>query len=288
MTEALLGPEELRALARARLSFRRPRGTLPGGHLAGRTGASLEFADHRPYQPGDDFRLIDWAVYARHRRLVTKAFVREVESPLYILVDKSSSMGQGGKLRFAAKLGAALAFVAFRSQDRFAVQPFRDGLLRSGPPRRGRVALSSAFGTLGALTPEGGTDLSGSLRSWAEAQPEPGLCLVLSDFLCPSGYREGLRALRYGRHAVAAVQVLAEEDVYPPRLGEVRLLDVETRRGLSTVVGHRAWQAYQEALRAWNARLAETCRELGISYFLFSAASSPVEAALTVVRGWRR
>ncbi len=288
MSEALLTAEELRALARARLSLRRPKGALPGGHRALRPGTSLEFADHRPYQEGDDFRLIDWAVYARHRRLVTKTFVREVEAPLYLLVDRSSSMGPGKKLRFAAKLAAALAFVAYRDQDRFAVHTFGESWDRGGEPRRGRPALVQAFSALSALQPQGTTDLNCSLVAWSERHPEPGLCVVISDFLAPSGYREGLAALRYGRHTVAVVQVLGEEDLDPPRLGEVRLLDVETRRGLSTVVGARAWQAYQEALRAWNAALATACRELGMAYFLFSASTAAVEAALTVVWGWGR
>ena len=75
MTDGLLSPSELRALARARLTLRRTGGALPGGHLARRRGTSVEFADHRPYQPGDDFRLIDWAVYARHKRLVTLSLI---------------------------------------------------------------------------------------------------------------------------------------------------------------------------------------------------------------------
>jgi len=288
MTNGLLSPDELRALARARLSLRRPGGPLPGGHLARRTGSSLEFADHRPYQPGDDFRLIDWAVYARHRRLVTKTFTREVEAPLYVLLDASRSMGVGGKLSLATRLAAALAFVAYRGQDRFALHPFRDRLDRAAPARRGRGALAQTFHALQELRPEGETDLSGSLRTWTEGGPAPGLCVLVSDFLCPQGYRDGLRALRHGRHAVAAVQILSPTDLDPPRLGEARLLDVETRAGRSVVLGVGAARAYREALRAWNQDLADACRELRIAYFLVPATASPVEATLTVLAGWGR
>ncbi|MBC7092487.1 DUF58 domain-containing protein [Candidatus Bipolaricaulota bacterium] len=290
MSEALLSDAELRALAHARLTFKRPRAALPGGHLTARVGVSLEFADIRPYQPGDDFRLIDWAIYARHHRLVTKVYSREVEAPLYLLVDASRSMGQGrpGKLRFSARLAGALAFVAFRGQDRFGVYPFRDRPLDGPAPRRGRAALVNAFRTLSNLPPEGITDLNASLVSWAEAHPEPGMCVVVSDFLCPTGYREGLLALRHGRHAVTAVQVLAPDDLDPPRLGEARLVDVETRRGRSLILAQGAWRAYREALHRWNERLSTTCLELGIAYFLFRSEASPVEAALTAVAGWGR
>lgn len=286
MSDGLLSPSELRALARARLTLRRPGGALPGAHLARRRGTSVEFADYRPYQPGDDFRLIDWAVYARHRRLVTKTFAREVEAPLYVLLDASRSMSE--KAEFARRLTAAILFVAYRGQDRFAVYPFRDRLAAMAAPRRGRRALAAAFQSLVGLTSAGETDLSGCLAAWAEGRPEPGLCVVISDFLSPSGYQEGLLALRHGRHAVAAVQVLSPLDLDPPRWGEVRLLDVETRRGRSLVLGAGALRAYRDALRQWNEGLADVCRELRIPYFLFRSDAAPVEATLTVLAGWGR
>ncbi len=282
----LLSPAELALLARTRLSLHHPRGISPGGHLSRRTGASLEFADHRPYQPGDDLRLVDWAVYARHRKLVTKVFSREVEAPLYVLLDASRSMGIGGKLRFSARLAAALCFLAFRSGDRFGVYPFREHLEYQGRPLRRKTALIRAFSQLASLTAEGRTDLAGSLAHAAQTFPEPGLCLVISDFLA-LGFADGLKALRFGRHSVAAVQVLAREDVAPALTGEVRLWDVEERRGKPLVLGRSAQRAYQEALARWNHSLAETCQELQVTQFLFLAEGSPVGAALEVVRRWQ-
>lgn len=282
----LLSEEELWALSRARLSLRRVRGLAAGGHLSRRAGASLEFADHRPYQPGDDLRLIDWAVYARHRKLVTKVFSREVEAPLYLLVDCSASMGLGGKLFFAKRLAAALVFLAFRSGDRFGLYPFSSALLAAEKPRRGRASLVRAFQNLSGLSPQGRTDFAQAFQAWAERAWEPGLCLVLSDLLAP-GLREGLAALRYGRHSVAAVQILSPQDLSPPILGEVRLVDAEEGRSRAAVVGPLARRAYQENLRRWNEALAQTCQELGVAQFLFLSDGSPVAAALLLARRWR-
>ncbi|MFN3346961.1 MAG: DUF58 domain-containing protein [Candidatus Bipolaricaulaceae bacterium] len=282
----LLSAEELWALSRACLSLRRLRGSAVGGHLSRRAGASLEFADHRPYQPGDDLRLIDWAVYARHRKLMTKVFSREVEAPLYVLVDCSASMGLGEKLFFAKRLAAALVFLAFRSGDRFAVHPFASELLSAEKPRRGRTSLVQAFQRLSELLPQGRTDLARAFQAWVERAWEPGLCLVLSDFLAP-GLREGLAALRYGRHAVGAVQILSPQDLAPPILGEVRLVDAEEGRARPAVVGPWARRAYQENLRRWNEALAQTCQELGVAQFLFLSDLSPVAAALLLARRWR-
>lgn len=282
----LLSPAELAVLARAGFALRRPRLLSPGGHLARRAGASLEFADHRPYQPGDDPRLVDWAVYARHRKLVTKVFSREVEAPLYVLLDASRSMAVGGKFPFAARLSAAFCFLAYRAGDRFAVYLFSETVQFLGKPRRGRTALAKTFAELSRISPEGRTDLARALSNWAERIGEPGVCLILSDFLAP-GFREGLLALRYGRHAVAALQILAPQDLSPSLAGEVRLLDVEEGRGRSLVVGRAALKAYGEALRRWNAALLSVCQEFGAGFFLFPANGSPVAAALTVAQRWR-
>ncbi|MCS7240562.1 MAG: DUF58 domain-containing protein [Candidatus Bipolaricaulota bacterium] len=282
----LLTPAELLVLSRARLLLRRPRLPFPGAHLSRRAGTSLEFADHRPYQPGDDLRLVDWALYARHRKLMTKVFSREVEAPLYLLVDVSRSMELGGKFSFAVRLCAALCFLAFRGGDRFGVYPFRDQPGVWGKPRRGRIALARTFSELGRLIPQGKTNFSATFSRWAEKFREPGMCVVASDFLAP-GFQEGLAILRHARHAVAAVQILAPEDLTPPVLGEIRLLDVEEGRGRPMVVGRAAQRAYQEALHRWNKSLAEACRELGVAQFLFAADSSPVQAALVLARRWR-
>jgi len=290
MTGVLLSDAELRALARARVRLARVRGTMPGLHPSPWLGLSLEFADHRPYQPGDDYRLIDWTVYARLRRLVTKVFAREAETPLYLLVDTSASMAQGQptKLDSAARTAAALAFVAHRNQDRLAVHMLGGTAGEYPGPRRGRGVLVEAFRMLSQVGAEGTLSLNEALIRWARVTRTPGTCIVLSDFLVEDGYADGLRALRHARYQVAAVQILAGTDLDPPRLGEARLWDVESHRSRPLVLGNTAWRAYQDALATWNAELSAVCRELGVDRFLFRADLPPVEAALTVFSGGQR
>ncbi len=285
MNNFLLTDSELRALARAPVWLRRVRSAGPGLHPSPWSGLSLEFADHRPYQPGDDYRLIDWTVYARLRRLATKVFTREAEAPAYVLLDTSASMAQGAptKMRAACKIAAALTFLAHRHHDRFAVhclgQPEDDHRL----PQRGKGVLVDTFHRLAQVAPQGGEGLNEVLARWARIPRPAGSCVVISDFLNADGCKRGLRAVLHGRHTLSAVQVLADVDIDPPRLGEVRLLDVETDNHRPLVLGRAAWQAYQEALRAWNQELTETCHELGVDRFLFSAGFPTVEAALTVL-----
>ncbi len=285
MSAFLLTDKEFRALARAPMWLGRVRSAQPGLHPSPWSGLSLEFADHRPYQPGDDYRLIDWAVYARLRRLTTKVFAREAEAPTYVLLDTSASMAQGAptKMRAACKIAAAVSFLAHRSQDRFAVHRLHEPEDDHRTPQRGKRALVDTFHSLQSVVPRGSGVLNEALVRWARTSRAAGSCVVISDFLDPSGYREGLSAVVHGRHHLAAVQILADVDLDPPRLGEVRLVDVETRRSRPLVLGRAAWQAYQAALEAWNEGLTRVCHELAVDRFLFPAGFPTVEAALTVL-----
>jgi len=248
--------------------------------LSSRTGYSLEFTDFRPYQPGDDFRLVDWTAYARFRRLLVRVYKREVEAPVYLLLDTSASMGKGRpeKLDFAARLAAALGFLAHRGQDRFGLTTFSARVEEKLPPRRGKTQLVSLFRVLSSVVARGETDLNGALSRWASQGWEPGICFLISDFLCEGGWHEGISALLYGRHHVVMVQVLSPQDLDPGLQGELELVDVELGKRRRLVASEGVLRAYREALESWNEALSSYALERGIPYFLFSSETSPVEA----------
>ena len=88
-----------------------------------KTGSGVEFADHRDYQPGDDFRYLDWNVYLRFDRLLLRLFEEEEDLAIYFIVDASTSMGfgDGKKLRYAKRVAAALAYVGLANLDRVSI-----------------------------------------------------------------------------------------------------------------------------------------------------------------------
>src|SRR6516165_7237868 len=94
-----------------------------------RRGRSAEFADFRSYTPGDDYRLIDWNVYARLDRFMLRLFVAEEELPLSLFVDLSGSMdwGQPNKAETARRLAGAIAYVALSALDRVRLCVFSSG-----------------------------------------------------------------------------------------------------------------------------------------------------------------
>ena len=112
-------PEVLGALERLQLGTRRRlAGQLVGGHRSPRYGSSLDFADFREYQPGDDFRRIDYLTLARLDQLLVRLYDAEDDLTVRLIVDTSASMSTDGKLQRAAELAGALGFVALTRRDR--------------------------------------------------------------------------------------------------------------------------------------------------------------------------
>src|SRR5262249_11191989 len=126
-------------------------GRLRADRRSRKTGAGVEFADHRDYAPGDDLRYLDWSVYGRMDRLLLRLFQEEEDLYVYILIDASTSMkvghgqGQGKpgaagatKLAYAERVAAALAYVGLANLDRVSLLSFADGLRESMQPARGK------------------------------------------------------------------------------------------------------------------------------------------------------
>src|SRR5215475_5954199 len=117
----LFTPQFLARLETLRLRTRRRfLGSRPGGHLSPRRGAGLEFADYRPYTPGDDPRYIDWKLYSRTDRTYIKLFQEEEELYTYLFLDYSASMAYpagDGKEASVRDLALSLAYVVLASGD---------------------------------------------------------------------------------------------------------------------------------------------------------------------------
>jgi uncharacterized protein (DUF58 family) len=108
-------------------------------------GSGVEFADHREYTPGDDFRYLDWNLYARHDELLLKRFEEEEDLHVYFLLDCSRSMAFGDppKFDFARRVAAALAYIALADLDRIAVTAFANDIVADFPLTRGKGRVLS-------------------------------------------------------------------------------------------------------------------------------------------------
>lgn len=274
----LLPPDLLQRLAALTLrSDRRGLGTRGGERRSTRRGRSQEFADHRPYVPGDDLRFLDWHLYGRLDTLWVKLFEEEDDRVVQLLLDCSASM-EGEKLDYARKVAAGLGWVALNGTDRVAVGGLSDTLSHIAPARRGRSAAPGLFQTLEAIHPGGKTDLAQALGQWPR-QRGSGIVLLFTDFLYPDGPDRALRQLRARGNEVHALHVLSPADLRPALDGDVVLVDAETGEELALSVDDEVLDRYEATVRAWADEMEQTCQRLGVGYSRL-LTSMPVEDLL--------
>lgn len=262
---SLLDPALLKRLAARTLrSRRRTDGQAGGTRRSRRRGRSQEFADHRPYVPGDDLRFLDWHLYGRLDTLWVKLFEEEEDRLVNLLLDCSASM-QGEKLTYARQIAAALGFVALGGQDRVAVAGLTDTLATYAPPRRGRRQVPGLFQTLETVHPGGPSDPGRALDGLPRRHGS-GLSLLFTDLLYPDGPDRALRQLRARGHEVHVFHLISPAELSPPIEGDVLLVDAESGEELSLRVDPEALAHYRGALAAWSDEMQATAQRLGAGY----------------------
>lgn len=259
-------------------------GAFHAERTARRRGSGLEFADHRGYAPGDDFRHIDWRAYQRLGKLLLRLFEEEQGLPVYLFVDHSRSMATGtpSKMHYARQVAAALCYIGLAHLDRVALLGYSDTLGPELPGQRGKGRIFRVFDFLGSLDADGGTNSAEALRAFRNRQSTPGVAVVISDFLDPAGAEAGLDALRYGRHDVFAVHITSRADRHPPIGGDVRLQDAETGDVRAIAITPGLLAAYAQAFDAHCEGLARHCDRYQLGY-LRTSTDEPFEDAILKV-----
>lgn len=289
---SLLSADLLRRLEQFQLlAQRRAKSAAKGERRSKARGQSVEFADHRNYVPGDDFRYLDWNLYGRLDKLFLKLYEEERELPVSIFLDASESMNFGSprKVDFAKQIAAAIGYVALCGFDRVSVNIFPDdseqavfrGALRAV---RGRKSSLQFFQNLNQVQPKGSADLNQALRRGALQSRTAGVAIVLSDFLDPAGYEAGLTALVGRGFQVNAVQILAPEEMNPETYGDLKLIDSETGLVQEVTFGKYRLAHYQQTVRNFCQRLKEYCSTRGISFFTTTSDASLEKLLLKQLR----
>jgi uncharacterized protein (DUF58 family) len=250
------------------VSRRRARAGTGGEHLSRRAAPSTDFIDYRPYQPGDDFRRIDWNVYGRLGSLQVKVTEGRERMDVLLVLDCSNSMAYGtpSKLALAAQILAALAYVGAARSDVVRIA-YLGRPSESGRPFTRRGALPKLVQQPATLAPAGLVDLNSALADFADGQSaRSSLAVVVSDLLTPDGAAAGLDELRARLGDVAVVHVVSREELEPQLSGEVELVDSETGASLELGVSAQTLAAYREKLRRWLEVTEQSCLRRGVRY----------------------
>jgi uncharacterized protein (DUF58 family) len=227
---------------------------LSGTYSSSFKGQGLAFREVRPYQPGDDIRLIDWNVSARMQDTFVKVFVEEREMTVMLVVDLSASERFGtrraAKMRVASEVAALLAFSAIRNNDRVGLIISTDKVERMVPPKKGEkhvmrvvreilgfeerapVTGGQAKDARGNLRLGTATDLKGALEALVRTCRRRSIAFVISDFY-DGGYERTL-ALASAKHDVVPVVLVDARDAHLPDVGLATFEDLES--GESVVV----------------------------------------------------
>ena len=285
-----LPPLDLKLLAELPALYLQARylvdGFLNGCHRSPQKGSSVEFAEYRSYQLGDDPRRVDWRLFGRTERLHIRQYEEETQLRIFLVLDASASMDYSSRPQAMTKLGfarimvAGLGALARRQGDAF-------GLGLAGPDLtdflRARSSLThwKAFiGRLAAVIPAGPTDLAKVLESLAEVIPKRAMIFIASDFYEePDRLCAALQRLRYDHHEVIGLQVLDpfELDFDLDHAGT--FVDAETGRRLK-LDSPAARDGYLKRFRQFCTTLDEMFRGAGGDLVRMRTDESPV-AALT-------
>lgn len=249
-------------------------GFLSGLHRSPFRGFSVEFTEHRAYQPGDEPRYLDWRILGRTDRLFVKQFEEETNLRAMVLVDTSRSMAWRGsqdshrlsKREYADRLAAALGLILLRQRDATGLITFDDAVRELVPPRVKTGQWARIVQAL-VTTPDGqGTAAHAALQRITSILVRRGLVVLISDLLLD---REllltALRYLRHRGHQVIVFHIMdpAElELVGPP---EVRFRDPESRSSI-VVRPRELARAYRETVSREIAAWRSVCRRHGIAY----------------------
>ena len=244
-------------------------GSLLAARRGLRAGGGIEFADHRGYTEKDDFRYLDWNLFARSDQLMVKRFQEEQDLRVHVLLDCSRSMGLGHppKFDYARRLAAALAYIALVDLDRVGVTAFAGRLGAEFPLSRGKDCLLGLLRFLEGLEIQADpTDLARAAAAFVDRHRHPGLVVVISDWFDRAGFARALDLLRHHRHELHVVQLYDPEEAEPRVLGDYELVDVERRSRRKVTITERSVRRYRrlfgefrEDLRAYCLRHAVGC-----------------------------
>jgi uncharacterized protein (DUF58 family) len=250
-------------------------------------GAGIEFADHRNYTLGDDFRYIDWNIYGRMERLLLRLFEEEEDLSIYLLVDCSKSMAIGhpmAKLDYALQVAAGLCYVGLANLDRVSILPFSNDLHERLPPERGKGRIFKVFQFLNDVEPGGETGLGPSVTKFVHQTKRRGLVVLISDFYDPSGYEEAINTLRYHRYEPFVVQVFDEKEANPPLHGDLTLIDCETGEPREVTISARLLSDYKKEHERYCKELEEFCTQRAVPFFRTNTTVAFDELILRIFR----
>ena len=262
-TEFLAELERFTLLVRKRVST-----AYTGARRSVKVGRGISPVGYREYRKGDDFKFVDWKVYARTEKLYVREHEEERSLSVHLLLDASSSMAYGEKFPFASKVSMGFAYMAIKENEKFSISKFGE-MLEPGETRGGRRNLFKAMEDLDRTAPSGGTDFRRMAEQFDLTIRSTSLVVVVSDFLDDV---ESLVAGIYklSAHDLILIQILDPAEADLDFEGDLRFIDMESKESVMTRVTPKVREEYAAKMKAHDRRIRETCNAAGADFFRYT------------------
>jgi uncharacterized protein (DUF58 family) len=263
-------------------------GALSGLHRASVHGASVEFAEHKEYSPGDELRHVDWKAYAKVDRYYVKQYEQESQLTVYLVLDASASMQFAGggiaKIEYAGLSLAALAYLVIQQQDKVGLLACGDRAIETlVPPRARTTHLHDLLSVLDQVMQKGGIgdeSPAAALRRIAELTRRRRALIILASDLFDTDEEtlKALAMLRAQRHDVSVLHVMdPHERTFPYEgLTEFQALETTNRMLVNPSAIRRE---YLERMEQFLTKCRGMLANAGVDYHLVST-DRPLEATL--------
>jgi uncharacterized protein (DUF58 family) len=258
-------------------------GFIAGLHRSPHLGFSVNFAEYRPYRPGDDIRKIDWKVFGRLDRYFVKEYEGETNTTIHLILDCSRSMAyesQGiRKLEYGQFLAACLGYFAFKQRDGVGFVSYDEDVIDFVPARGSIGHLNTVLHTIERANAGRKTNFVKPLVSVAERLRRRGIVVLISDLYDePERVMEGLRHLAYRGNDLIVFQVLDPAELSFDFSESAQFVDMETRAEMH-VIPDFVRREYRKVIKDQIAYYEKECQKDRIDFALINT-SQPLDHAL--------
>lgn len=255
-------------------------GFITGLHKSPFHGFSVEFAEHRQYNTGDNVKNIDWKLYAKTDKLYSKRFEEETNLRCQFVIDVSSSMyfpaPKNNKLSFSIQASASLMYLLKKQRDAFGLSLFADEIVLNTPAKSTTVHQKYLFTKLDELLQKpkvnAQTNLSEALHQVAELIHKRSLVIIFSDLFNTQnntektdGFFDALQHLKFNKHEIVVFNVVdkSKEVNFEFENRPYQFIDMETGDTIK-VHANQVKENYTNAVASYRQQIALKCAQYKI------------------------
>ncbi|MBU0756773.1 MAG: DUF58 domain-containing protein [Nanoarchaeota archaeon] len=254
--------------------------SFTGSKKSTHMGTGLVVNDFRQYVPGDDFRAIDWNIFARTDDFYIKRYEEDKSLTVHVLIDVSKSMdfgtGKYTKFEYAAMLGLGFAYLAARTNERFQLSTFSRYFV-TFKANRGMSQVMGFLSHLNKIKCTGHIEFSDLMRKYKKTLKSKSLIVIISDYLFDIEEIKSSIPL-YANQELKVIQVLDKTETNFKVFGDVILKDAETNKEIHTYISEAKRAEYREQLYNHILSIENETKSSGGKFHLFSTEEPMFDA----------